>query len=57
MNHQEFEKAGIEEIVVSCPECYHVLNGRMKEVVPEFDIKVTLLIDMRTSTTRGGADD
>ena len=55
LNHQEFEKAGIEEIVVSCPECYQVLNDRMKEVIPGFDIKVTLLIDkLEKEIKKGG---
>ena len=45
LNYQEFKRAGIEEVVVSCPECYQVLS-HMKEVIPEFDLKVTLLIDL-----------
>ena len=45
LNYQEFKRAGIEEVVVSCPECYQVL-AHMKEVIPEFDLKVTLLIDL-----------
>ena len=46
LNYETFKSAGIEEIVVSCPECRHVLGERMAEVIPGFDIKVTLLIDM-----------
>ena len=46
LNYEEFKAAGVEEIVVSCPECRHVLGEYMPEVIPGFDIKVTLLIDM-----------
>lgn len=46
LNYETFKSAGIEEIVVSCPECRHVLGEYMAEVIPGFDIKVTLLIDM-----------
>jgi Fe-S oxidoreductase len=46
LNYDEFKAAGVEEIVVSCPECLHVLGERMPQVIPGFDIKVTLLIDM-----------
>jgi Fe-S oxidoreductase len=46
LNYEAFKSAGIEEIVVSCPECRHVLGEYMAEVIPGFDIKVTLLIDM-----------
>jgi Fe-S oxidoreductase len=46
LNYREFRAAGVEEIVVSCPECYQVLGGFMPKVVPEMDIKVTLLADL-----------
>ncbi len=46
LNFNEFKAAGIEEIVVSCPECRHTLGEYMPEVVPGFDIKITLLIDL-----------
>jgi len=46
LNYEEFKAAGVEEIVVSCPECLHVLSEYMPQVIPDFDIKVTLLIDM-----------
>lgn len=45
LNYEEFKKAGVEELVMSCPECYLVFN-HMREVIPEFEIKVTLLIDL-----------
>jgi len=54
-NYEEFKKAGISEIVVSCPECYQVLGHYMPEVVPEFDIKVTLLLTkLETEIKKGG---
>lgn len=46
LNYQEFRAAGVEEIVVACPECYQVLGGLMPEIVPEMDIRVTLLADL-----------
>ncbi len=46
LNYKEFKKAGIEEIIVSCPECYITLSRHMPEVITKFDIKVTLLIDL-----------
>ncbi len=46
LNYEEFKAAGVEEIVVSCPECLSVLSEYMPKAIPEFDIKVTLLIDM-----------
>ena len=45
-NYDEFQAAGIEEIVVSCPECYQVLSRYLPEAIPRFDLKVTLLIDL-----------
>jgi Fe-S oxidoreductase len=46
LNYEEFKAAGVRELVVSCPECFHVFGNFMPEVIPEFDIKVTLLIDL-----------
>lgn len=54
LNYEEFKSAGVEEIVVSCPECRHVLDQYMPEVIPGFDIKVTLLIDMLETEIRKG---
>mgnify|MGYP000309578992 CR=1 FL=1 len=45
LNYEEFKQAGVEELVMNCPECYLVFN-HMREVIPKFDIKVTLLIDL-----------
>ncbi|MBW2092116.1 MAG: (Fe-S)-binding protein [Deltaproteobacteria bacterium] len=46
LNYEEFKSAGVEEVVVSCPECYQVLSKFMPEVIPQWDLKVTLLIDL-----------
>jgi len=46
LNYEEFKAAGVEEVVVACPECYHMLGSHMPKVIPGFDIKVTLLIDL-----------
>jgi len=54
LNYQEFINAGVEEIVVSCPECYLVLSQYMPEVIPGFDIKVTLLIDLLVKEMKKG---
>lgn len=54
LNYEQFKKAGVEEIVVSCPECYHVLGGRMPEVIKGFDIKVTLLMELLTDEINKG---
>lgn len=45
-NYEEFKSAGVEEVVVTCPECYLVLGQYMPEVIPGFDLKVTLLLDL-----------
>lgn len=54
LNYEEFKRAGVEEIVVSCPECFHILSGHMPETIPDFDIKVTLLIDLLEREIRKG---
>jgi Fe-S oxidoreductase len=55
LNYEEFKAAGIEEVVVSCPECFQVLNDYMPEVIPRSDIKITLLIDLlRREVRKGG---
>jgi Fe-S oxidoreductase len=54
LNYEEFKAAGVEEIVVSCPECFHILGGYMPETIPDFDIKVTLLIDLLEREIRKG---
>lgn len=54
LNYEEFKKAGVERIVVTCPECYTVLAKHMPEVIPEFDIEVTLLIDMLEKEIKKG---
>lgn len=46
LNYGTFKDAGIKEIVVSCPECFQVLNEQMPRVIRGFDIKVTLLLDL-----------
>jgi heterodisulfide reductase subunit D len=46
LNYETFKEAGIREIIVSCPECFQILSEHMPRVIPGFDIKVTLLIDL-----------
>jgi heterodisulfide reductase subunit D len=46
LNYETFKEAGIKEIIVSCPECYYVLSKHMPRVIPGFDLKITLLLDM-----------
>jgi heterodisulfide reductase subunit D len=46
LNYEEFQAAGVEEVVVSCPECYQVLGQFMPEVIPKMNLKVTLLSDL-----------
>ncbi|MEE9436322.1 MAG: (Fe-S)-binding protein [Candidatus Adiutricales bacterium] len=46
LNFQEFKTAGVEEIVFSCPECYQVFSQIMPEIIPGFNLKATLLIDL-----------
>jgi heterodisulfide reductase subunit D len=46
LNYEEFQAAGVEEVVVSCPECYQVLGQFMPEVIPDMNLKVTLLSDL-----------
>ena len=55
LNYKEFQAAGIEEVIVSCPECYQVLGQYMPEVIPEMKLKVTLLSDLlRREISKGG---
>jgi heterodisulfide reductase subunit D len=55
LNYKEFQAAGVEEVIVSCPECYQVLGQYMPEVVPEMKLKVTLLSDLlRRQISKGG---
>ena len=54
LNYDEFKSAGVKEIVVSCPECFHVLAEYMPEVIPGFDIKVTMLIELIEREIRKG---
>lgn len=53
-NYEEFKAAGVREVVVSCPECFQVLAEYMPEVIPGYDLKVTLLIDLVESEMRKG---
>jgi len=55
LNYKEFQAAGVEEVIVSCPECYQVLGQYMPEVVPGMKLKVTLLSDLlRREISKGG---
>ena len=55
LNYEEFQRAGVEEVVVSCPECYQVLGQFMPEVIPDMKLKVTLLSDLLTrEISKGG---
>lgn len=54
LNFEEFKKAGVKEIIVSCPECYQVLSLHMPKVIPHFDVKVTFLMDMLEREIRKG---
>ena len=46
LNYETFKAAGLREIIVSCPECYYILSEHMPKVIPRFDLKVTLLMDL-----------
>ena len=55
LNYDSFKAAGVKEIVVSCPECFQVFNEHMPRMVPGFDLKVTLLIDLlQREVQKGG---
>lgn len=55
LNYETFRDAGVEEVVVSCPECYTVLGSHLPRVVPESRLKVTLLLDrIEEELRRGG---
>jgi heterodisulfide reductase subunit D len=55
LNYEEFQAAGVEEVIVSCPECYQVLGQFMPEVIPGLKLKVTLLSDLlRREISKGG---
>ncbi len=57
LNHQEFKAAGVDEVVVSCPECYQILSRHLPRVVPGSDLKVTLLVDLLAQRqAEGGLD-
>lgn len=53
-NYEEFRRAGVEEIITACPECYLVLSRYMPEVIPDFDLKVTLLLDLLAREVKKG---
>ena len=46
LNYETFKDAGVKEIIVSCPECFWVLTEHMPRVIPGFDLKITLLMDL-----------
>jgi len=46
LNYASFKDAGVKEIIVTCPECFQVLSEHMPRVIPGFDLKVTLLLDL-----------
>ncbi|HVP76463.1 MAG TPA: (Fe-S)-binding protein [Thermodesulfobacteriota bacterium] len=55
LNYKEFQAAGVEEVIVSCPECYQVLSQFMPEVIPSMKLQVTLLSDLlRREISKGG---
>ena len=54
LNAETFKAAGIKEVIVSCPECYYVLKEHMPRVVPGFDLKITLLLDLLQKEVRKG---
>jgi Fe-S oxidoreductase len=55
LNYQEFKDHGVREVVTACPECYQALSVFMPEVIPDFDLKVTLLLDlMEREVKKGG---
>jgi len=45
-NYETFTAAGVKEVIVSCPECYLVWGKSMPELIPGFNLKVTLLLDL-----------
>lgn len=46
LNYASFKDAGVKEIIVTCPECFQVLSEHMPRVIPGFDLKITLLLDL-----------
>lgn len=54
LNYEEFKKAGVEEIIVSCPECYQIFSNHIPAVIPGFDLKVTLLMDLLEKEIKKG---
>lgn len=54
LNYATFKDAGIREIVVSCPECYYVLSEHLPRIIPGFDLKVTLLLDLLQNEVHKG---
>lgn len=54
LNYQEFQAAGVSEVITSCPECYQVLHDHLPRAVPEARLKVTLLVDLLAEASRDG---
>lgn len=54
LNYETFKDAGLREIIVSCPECFQILGEHMPRMIPGFDIKVTLLLDLVQQEMRKG---
>lgn len=46
LNYEQFKDHGVKQVVTACPECYQVLGTFMPQVIPGFDLEVTLLIDL-----------
>ena len=54
LNYATFKDKGVKEIIVTCPECFHVLSEQMPRVIPGFDVKITLLLDLLQREMRIG---
>jgi heterodisulfide reductase subunit D len=54
LNSQTFKDAGLREIIVSCPECFQILSEHMPRIVPGFNVKITLLLDLLQREMRKG---
>lgn len=46
LNYRSFKDAGVREVIASCPECFYILSEHMPRVIPGFDLKITLLLDL-----------
>jgi len=55
LNYEAMKERGVKKVVTSCPECHLVLAKHMPKVIKEFDLEITLLVDLLDQEVKKGA--